>query len=201
MDHGRSVHVVTLAELLEERKDTILSRWVDAVLSAYPPDSAELFRRQKDPFANPLGDGVRTGTRGVFEVLLYGREGEEIESHLDKIVRLRAVQELTPSEALSFVFSLRTILRDVIPEAETDVRLRKGLTRIDEKIDAVALTAFELYAARREELSQLRVREVKRQVAWVFDKMRQGAGGPDEGLEASDEEAFTSDIAEREDLP
>jgi len=192
--------VVTFGDLLEERKDTIVERWVDAVLSAYPSESAALFQAQQDPFANPLGHSVREGTRGIFQTILDGMDQDDLRTHLDKIVRIRAVQQLTPSQALSFVFSLRSIVREVIPEGEVDAHLREGLTELDARIDGVALAAFELYAARREEVSQLRIREVKRQVAWVHEKMNRLGQGPEDVLEDSSQKTSTHDNVQREDL-
>ncbi len=164
-------------DLLEERKDTIVERWVDAVLAAYPSDAAALFRKQQDPFANPLGHHVREGTRGLFQTMLDGMDRERLRTHLDQIIRIRAVQDLTPSQALSFVFSLRSIVRDVVPEATAKGRFKTDLEALDENIDAVALAAFEMYSAMREELADLRVKEVKRQVAFVLEKMNQGNEG------------------------
>ncbi len=192
--------MVTFGELLEERKETIVERWVDAVLSAYPSDSAALFQAQRDPFANPLGHGVREGTRGIFRTILDGMDPEDLQTHLDKIVRIRAVQELTPSEALSFVFSLRSIVRDLIPEAMADARHREGLAEMDRKIDGVALAAFELYATRREEVGQLRINEVKRQVAWVFEKMKLRDAEASEAREGPSQTTSTYDNVQGEDL-
>ena len=192
--------MVTFGDLLEERKDTIVERWVDAVLSAYPSDSAALFQAQRDPFANPLGHSVREGTKGVFQTILDGVDREDLRTHLDKIVRIRAVQQFTPSEALSFVFSLRSIVQDVIPEAETDARFRKGLADMNRTIDEVALAAFELYAARREEVSQLRINEVKRQVTWVMAKVNREDEGSEGVLEDSSYQTPTYDNVQGEDL-
>lgn len=192
--------MVTFGDLLEERKDTIVERWVDAVLSAYPSDSAALFQAQRDPFANPLGHSVREGTKGVFQTILDGVDREDLRTHLDKIVRIRAVQQFTPSEALSFVFSLRSIVQDVIPEAETDARFRKGLADMNRTIDEVALAAFELYAARREEVSQLRINEVKRQVTWVMAKVNREDVGSEGVLEDSSYQTPTYDNVQGEDL-
>ena len=190
----------TFGDLLEQRKGTILDRWVDAVLSAYPSESAVLFRAQRDPFANPLGHSVREGTRGIFETILGGMDRDDLRTHLDKIVRIRAVQQFSPAEALSFVFSLRSIVRKVIPEAEVDARLREGLTALDAKIDEVALAAFDLYAARREEVSQLRIGEVKRQVAWVVGKINRQRDGLADMLENSSQKTSRYDNVQREDL-
>ena len=199
MDHCWSVSVVTFGDLIEARKDTIERRWVDAVLSAYPSEAAVLFRTQRDPFANPLGQSVREGTRGILQTMLNGMDQGELRSHLDKIVRIRAVQQFTPSQALSFIFSLRSIVREVIPEAEADARLAAGLAELDTRIDEVALAAFDLYAARREEVTGLRINEVKRQVAWVLGKVNQRYKVA-EDMKDSSHKTSTYDNVQREDL-
>ena len=50
---------MALNELLSERSTAIWQAWRDRILEAYPAKSAELFKKGKDPFANPLG---HTGT-------------------------------------------------------------------------------------------------------------------------------------------
>ncbi len=169
-----------IGDLLKERIDTILERWEEAVLSSYPPDAAALFLKQQDPFANPIGATVRKGTRGVLESILGDLDSTALRSHLDEVIRVRAVQEMDPSQALSFLFSLKTIFRDLLPEADADPRLRRELTNLEGRVDEVVLAAFDVYAECREEVGRLRVNEVKRQVAWVFEKMNQREpGGPE----------------------
>ena len=189
-----------LGELLKERADTIIEGWVEAVLSSYPSEAAALFQKQKDPFANPIGKTVRSGTRGVFQAILDGMDQEDLRSHLDEIVRVRAVQDFTPSQALSFVFSLRSVIRDVIPDLYTDPRFQGDAIELDAKIDRVALTAFDIYTESREEVSQLRIKEVKRQVAWVFEKMNQRDAGDSEPATAPDGASTASENDQREDL-
>ncbi len=172
-----------IGDLLRDRTDTIVGRWVEATLSSYSPDAAAIFQKQQDPFSNPIGDSVRKGTRGIFQAILDGMDPEDLRSHLDEIVRVRAVQDMLPSQALAFVYSLRSIIREVIPELEADPRFRREVAELDEKIDRVALTAFDVYAERREEVSQLRINDVKRQVAWVFEKMNQKDAKAAEGHE------------------
>lgn len=169
-----------IGDLLKERIDTIQERWEAAVLSSYPSDAAALFSKQQDPFSNPIGASVRKGTRGVLESILGDMDPTALRSHLDEVIRVRAVQEMAPSQALSFLFSLKTILRDLLPETDADPRLRRELSGLEARIDEAALVAFDVYAECREEVSQLRVNEVKRQVAWVFEKMNQREpGGPE----------------------
>ncbi|MFC1575313.1 RsbRD N-terminal domain-containing protein [Gemmatimonadota bacterium] len=156
-----------------KKKDTVLGRWVEAVLSAYPEDSAALFQKQRDPFANPLGHSVRKGTSGLLECILHGMDPEEIRKHLDEIVRIRAVQQLAPSQALSFLFSLKPLLREALSELPPGAQVSAELAELDARIDRVALMAFDLYTECREEVGQLRINEVKRQMGWVLEKMNQ----------------------------
>jgi hypothetical protein len=174
------VYEVTLRNLLGQRMDTIAARWVEQVLSAYPEDAAALFRREQDPFANPLGHGVREGTRGLLEILAGKADEEEARKHLDEIIRLRAVQQIPPSEALSFVFSLKPILRKELPEADRDPRMKEELEEMEARIDGLALRAFDLYSECRDEVSELRIAEVKRQVSWVLEKMNRRDAAPGE---------------------
>jgi hypothetical protein len=69
----------------------------------------------------------------------------------------------------------------------------------------VALVAFEVYAACREELMALRVTEMKRQVSWVFQKLgKEMPEGPEPSgpsMEASPAETESlEDNGQREDL-
>ena len=58
---------MTLGELLKKRQDAIVRGWVDRALAMYADDASAAYRRQKDPFANPVGHALRIGTQGVFE--------------------------------------------------------------------------------------------------------------------------------------
>jgi hypothetical protein len=191
---------VPIRDLLRERQDTIVQRWAETVFSSYPSDAAVLFQRQQDPFANPVGKSIRDGTRGVFQAILDGMPLEDLRSHLDEILRVRAVQEFSPSEALSFVFSLRSILREAVPEVERDPGLREEMGKVDEEIDRVALAAFDLYSERREEVAQLRIAEVKRQVGWVLRKMNQRDGEALSPPGSSEDGSPPIENVQREDL-
>ncbi len=194
-----------IGDLLKDQADTIIERWGEAVLASYPPDAAVLFKKQQDPFANPIGASVREGTRGVYQAILDGMEPEALRSHLDSMVRIRAVQDFTPSQALAFVFDLRSIIREEIPQLDADSGLHRERAELERIIDGLALAAFEVYTACREELNTLRVTEMKRQVQWVFEKlgkeMPEGPEAPGPSFEGSPaENESLQDNGQREDL-
>jgi hypothetical protein len=152
-----------------DRKKEVLSKWRDAVFASYPPERTQFLKTKNDPFGNPVGHQINEGLAGILDYLL-GEAGEEdcagdvkagVSRFLDAILRIRAVQDFTASQAVEFLFALKDALRDV-----ADAELEKGHdvpdTRVlDRKVDALALEGFDIYCACREHLYEIRVREVK----------------------------------------
>jgi hypothetical protein len=162
---------MTLHELLQKNSDAIVRRWLDAALSTYSQDASVAFARQKDPFANPVGHCLRVGTQGIFAALLEGADAERIVENLREIVRIRAVQEFSPSDAIGFLFRLKDIVRTELGSAARDAKVAAELTKFDGQVDRVALAAFDLFVECRQQVCELRINEVKRRVAWVMEKM------------------------------
>ena len=169
---------MTLAELLLKNQDAIIGRWLDHALATYAADASAVFKRQKDPFANPIGHGLRVGTRNIFEALLRGMDLgkmdlEKIHQDLYEMVKIRAVQQFSASEAVGFVFHLKEAVRAELAEAVKDPRFCREWAKLESQIDQIALAAFDLFVQCREQVYELRVNEVKRRVSWVMDKMGQ----------------------------
>jgi hypothetical protein len=162
-----------LADQLRDRRDAIAQRWVEDVLSAYPAPAAKVFSRRKDAFANPVGTSLRVGTAGILAALLDGMDDAAIRQHLDEIIRVRAVQQLTAAQAVGFVFRLRDALRAELGPPDSDPRVLAELAEIDRRIDEIALAAFDVYAACREQVCALRINEVKRQVSVYMERQSQ----------------------------
>ncbi len=178
---------MTLGKLLLKKRDGIIRSWIDHALAAYPADSAALFARDTDPFANPIGHGLRVGARKMVEALADGKTGADAEEHLYEIVRVRAVQQMPASQAVGFVFRLKDAVRSAIGEAATSPELASELRELDGRIDQLALAAFDAYTRCREQVSELRINEVKRSVSWVVDRINRRASD----RETQPEEAAT----------
>ena len=175
---------MTFGRRLQEKKDAIVRRWFDEALASYSDDSAAAFTRQKDPFANPIGHGLRVATRAIFERLVAGSEAEgfdtaKIDEHLHEAIKVRAVQQFSASEAVGFVFSLKDAVREELGPAATDGRYLSELAEFDARVDRVALAAFDVFVECRERLSELRINEVKRTVPWAAQRMQRCGSDPD----------------------
>jgi len=162
---------MTFGELLQENKDAIVQRWLENVLATYSADSSAAFRRQKDRFSNPVGYGLRTATRGIFEALVGGMDVEKIRQYLHEIIKIRAVQQFSASQAVGFVFGLKEAIRAELGKAVRDSRFSPEVAKLEAEIDRIALAAFDVYVQCREQVCELRVNEVKRRVSWVMDRM------------------------------
>lgn len=176
----------TFKELLAKKQDAILRRWVDDALAMYAKDASKVFRREKDPFANPVGHSLRVGTQGIFEALLNEAGDEEIRGYLDGVIKVRAVQQVSPSQAVGFVFSLKQTVRSELDVKPGDAKFAPELAKLDGQIDRIGLLAFEVYVECRDQLCELRINEVKRSVSWVLEKM--GQRSPEEELVQLDPE-------------
>jgi hypothetical protein len=89
---------------------------------------------------------------------------------LDKLIRIRAVQDFSPSQAISFVFLLKKLLRDeFFSDLKAQGRL-EDLLRFEAKVDNLAMMSFDIYTKSREMIYRMRVDEVKRSQSSLLRK-------------------------------
>ena len=148
-----------LYELLAENKMVIAEKWLNAVLSVYHEDGAQFFKRQNDQFANPLGYSARTGLEKVIERLASGKPWE-LPSELIQFVKLRAVQDFSPSKAIAFVYDLKRIIVEVCGQ-DLVVANFSEWQGVEAELDKLALQVFELYVADRELIYKVKLQEFK----------------------------------------
>jgi hypothetical protein len=170
---------MSLQKFLEENKSAILSRWFDSILETYPSDTKEFLRTKKNRFSNPVAHRISTGIEGIFGQLLHDAKVEDVSSFLDKVIRIRAVQEFTPSQAVAFIFDLKKIIREELGRDIREGRLSEEFSRLEEKIDKMGLLAMDIYMKCREEIYELRVKEVKRSVSRLIERANKICGIPE----------------------
>jgi hypothetical protein len=100
-------------ELLERNKQKIIDAWFKRVIETYPEETAKFLKSQKNPFLNPVGAAIREGLEGIVKWVMSGGTSEELIPFLDRIIRIRAIQEFKPSEALQFIADFKAVARDV----------------------------------------------------------------------------------------
>lgn len=159
-----------LVNLIAKQRSTVISRWFDSAIHAYAADTAAFIQSQKDPFANPVGSQTRKSVEGLFDQLVGGMEADAIHACLDPVLRIRAVQNLTPSQATVFIFALKKILRDMFDRQIQDAGLIRQLAEIESRIDRLGLAAFDIYMTCREKIYELKANETRNRTFKAFER-------------------------------
>ncbi|MCX7010986.1 MAG: RsbRD N-terminal domain-containing protein [Candidatus Sumerlaeota bacterium] len=169
---------MSLNDQLARKQDSIIERWIESIARSYPAAAATLFARGRDPFRNPVVHTIAQGARELIGALLDGAEDARLGAALDPMLRIRAVQDLSPAQAVGFVFEVKRIAREALEGGKAEPReALSEWAAFDAKIDRLALLAFEVYTKCREELFEIRVREIKKQaVPYVLERMREKKG-------------------------
>ena len=144
--------------LLASKKKAIVQKWIDQVLDSY--GSPDFFKKQKDRFANPIGSTISNGLQNLYAILVEEKELGEAAKPLEEIIKIRAVQEFSPSNAVFFVYILKNIVREELSKEKNREEVLDTLSVLDSRIDEIALMAFDFYMDCQERLHQIRVNEV-----------------------------------------
>ncbi len=156
---------MSLADLLAEKRVSVVRKWCNLVLETYPEQSRKFLKKQKDRFANPVGRTIVEGIESIYDELLHEANSDKISLYLDNIIRVRAVQDFSPSRSINFVFGLKRIIREALKEEILQGDISKELLAFESRIDGLALLCFDIYSQCRQRLSDIRVNEVKNQSA------------------------------------
>lgn len=174
-----------LTTALEQNRDAVLEEWYDAIIKTYPQQASRFLARSKDRFRNPVGYAIERSIGPVYDQLAATMDAEALRESLDSIIRIRSVQEFAPSEALEFVFQLKSIIREVLGEGAAELERSGGLAVLDARIDHIALLAFDKYMECQEKLFDIRTDEIRRQSVRVLERYtaahraaRNGGGAP-----------------------
>ncbi|MEJ2697375.1 MAG: RsbRD N-terminal domain-containing protein [Candidatus Sulfobium sp.] len=180
-----------LHELLSQQKAAIIKKWFDSVLRTYPEDSSRFMGKKGDPFTNPVGHTIRRGLEGVFDELLGELDYDKVSPFLDEIIRVRAVQDFTPSQAVSFIFSLKSLIREELARNRAEVSLEE-LLAFESKIDRLALFSFDIFVICREKLYEIKANELKNMTFRLLQRvnaMDEDKGGNPESSSGNNDNA------------
>jgi len=159
-----------LEDLLAQRKNEIIKVWFERVIETYPADTSTFLKSKKDPFANPVGSTILQSLNSLYDELLKELDEKSVIPLLDPIVRIRAIQNFTPSQAVGFIFSLKKAVRHILHKELDRNRFENELRWFEEQIDALSLLAFNNFVACREKIYHLKATEVKNKTFRAFER-------------------------------
>lgn len=152
-----------LKELLYKKREDILKKWFDHIIETYPPETSLFLKNKKDRFTNPVGSIIFDGAKNIFDEILQGVSHEKIPVFLDNIIRVRAVQDFLPSQAISFVFILKKVIRKELSKEIHNNGLALELLEFESQIDNLANLSFDIFMKCREKIYEIKAMELNNQ--------------------------------------
>lgn len=159
-----------LIKRLENQQAAIINEWLECVNQTYPAQTAVFLRRVKDAFDNPIGHASYQSLEAIVRGLFEDRDAHWFENALDPIIRVRAVQSFTSSEAVAFIFDLKKIIHRQLGNEQKNDRFLKKWLAFEAKIDELALIAFDKYMECREKIYQIKATEEKNRTFSAFER-------------------------------
>jgi len=150
-----------------EQKKAIYEAWLDRVISSYPDRTARFLATKHDQFANPVGSDMKRVLEALTEAFFSGTDVTDLDPVLDPLIRVRAVQEMKPGEAVSFVLHLRDVVREQFHQT-----LDHGqIAELNAWVEALLLEAFGVYVACRDQMHDIRVQAIRKQSISVIERL------------------------------
>ncbi|MCP3872539.1 MAG: hypothetical protein GY699_05195 [Desulfobacteraceae bacterium] len=151
-----------LKQVLKKNKTPFVNQWFHATINTYPEQAARVLGKESNRFDNPVGAMTHETIEDVFNLIIEDFDQDTLEKTLDPVIRIRAVQSFSASEAVGFVFALKKIGEDI---------LDKSIIReFDKLVDQIALAAFNRLMKCKEEIFLLKATESKRRIHRAFER-------------------------------
>lgn len=148
-----------LERLLLQKKEAILQGWLREIFGSYMPGTDKFLQNGRDRFANPVGYTISANAGQLLDALIRGDDPGTFHGCLEKIIRIRAVQDFTPSQAVAFMTDLKTVIRDEVVDGATKYELLDELNELETKIDYLGATAAELYINIKKQIREIACKE------------------------------------------
>jgi len=165
---------MNLEKILKPKKKDILKKWFEATINTYPEETARIFNKSNNKFDNPVGVATYESLESVIDLLFKNLkqdsekklDEELIEQALDSVIRIRAIQSFSASDAVGFVFDLKDIVRKTAGKNTEEI----NNSNFDRKIDQIALAAFNRFLKCRETIFLLKATEAKKRTYSAFER-------------------------------
>ena len=162
--------------LIKEKEQEIVSKWHKAVIDSYPLDSGKFLLGNKDRFANPIGYSLSEELPKIFKQLTGEMNIELLRASLDEIIKIRAVQNFAPSEAVGFLYFLKDIVRSELKNMTIDDNLISSYFEFESRVDRALMMSFEIYLDKKMKISEIRTNEIKKRNQRMVNRLSEKYG-------------------------
>ncbi|MFZ5979078.1 MAG: RsbRD N-terminal domain-containing protein [Candidatus Zixiibacteriota bacterium] len=157
-------------ENLAQNKKVILEKWFDLIIDSYPSDSSNFLRNETNRFQNPVGYTISSDLERLFEAIVGKSDYDRLSECFENIVKIRTVQDFTPSQAVAFVLQLKNVVREVSGESFRERDALDEMLAFEAKVDWACLVCFDTYMKCKEKIFQLQADEAKLRVYKLLER-------------------------------
>ena len=175
-----------LKDLLSRNEAAILKRWFNLILETYPADTATLMRKDKDQFTNPVGSTLSREIEILFRELCEGSQDEKCQASLDSILKIRSVQDFSPSKAVEFIFLLKRAIGETLKNEMCKGSVMDEWLEFQSRIDDLALQAFDIYMDCREKICEIRINQARAEKEMAFKMLERMTHSKEKGQKEED---------------
>ncbi len=154
-----------LTVVLQRKKDVIIKNCFERVAGTYPELTASFLKKEPDMFLNPVGDAITATFEALFAELAGDDRTGDFKKALERLVKIKAVQCVLPSEGLSFIrFLKKEIQHEIATEAARSgapKEMLRDYLKIENKLDDALFVACDLFSEYRAKIDNIRINEIK----------------------------------------
>jgi hypothetical protein len=154
---------ITFKHMLIKDRDTILTEWISlswdkcfsrgntgSSCGSMPGCNTEI----------PLKHTFRTGLERIFDELIEGKLPDKKHVILNDVIKILAIQDSSPSEALSFYTTLTAMIRFRFKAQLKDEEINYQFNELIENIYKALCISFDIYMEIRERLFNIKIKEI-----------------------------------------
>lgn len=168
-----------IKDLLSQKRKKIINRSFDLTISTYPEETQSFFKDRNRQFTNPVGFTTYQAIEQIIEKIISDEPIENFKTPLEELLRLRAIQDFTPSQAIGFIFFIKKAIQEELEKEANSAELIDLLSRID----SLSLIAFDIYMVQREKIYNIKANELIDRTWWILKKWNIVSEIPDKIME------------------
>jgi hypothetical protein len=162
-----------LKEFLNDKRESILKEWLEQTFNSYEPEMVRFLKKEKNQFANPVRNTIVTSLERILDGFL---SENEVQDGLEEIVKVRAIQDFSPSQALSFLFGLKKIILGELIRNEQKTETLEEIYNLDQRFDTLLRQAFDYYNDCRMKIQEIKISEIKSRSERAFEILKKKRG-------------------------
>jgi hypothetical protein len=153
---------MNLNNLLLQKKDAILRKWLCMIYEPFGAGVSTPRADGGDRFTDPVKYTISRNAAFILNSLIQGDDPEASGVYLERIIKIRAVQDLTQQQAVGFMSSLKSVIRSQIIDGPLNPEPAEEVSELDKRIDRLGHIADEIYIEKKRQIRELAIKHTKK---------------------------------------